>query len=384
MTVDSRWARYAAWSGIAGACLLATSQGAACATTTDNKLGGGAHGGDAGDENTLFPEGPGEAGGGATGDGGNCLAAPFKTTVVPMDMMIALDRSGSTAESNIGKTVVTAIKEVTKKTADHVHWGLTLYPSRETCAAGAPNCILPSGPSVLIGVDNAPEKISTVFSKIMRCGSTPTADTLRVISKYMKTVDHTCKKSVLLATDGAPNCNGSLDPATCVTSRPDGAPAGNKNVCLDDQGAIAAAKELKDAGYPVYVMGMGIDVKFENIMNQIAVAGGTEQFYPVTDVSQLVSTLETITGAAITCEFTANWEELEQNVSRNPGLVNVYHEAANEVVYYSADCSTRTGWTWTDAGKDTIRLCPEACQKAKKMEWSNIHATFGCTTLSIR
>ncbi len=396
MGVYNRWTRYASLSGLAGACLWAATQGTACSNSSDiNDMTGGGTGTqakDAGSDAFIvdIPSGgdpliqPG-AGSAAHINGDNCKESEFKTKVVPVDMMVALDRSGSTTEGNVGKMVVSALRDVTAKTADHVNWGLTLYPSMKTCAAGATNCILPDKPNVDIGVDNAVEKIKTVLSKIMRCGSTPTAATLRIIHEYLKTLTlRPYKKSVLLATDGAPNCNGTLDPATCTTSRTDGEPAGTVNVCLDDKEAIAAAKELFDDGYPVYVMGMGQAVQFEAIMNAIAAAGGTEKFYPVTEASQFVSTLDVITGTAITCDFSARWDELEANVSRDPGLVNVYREGVEEPIGFSGDCSNRLGWSWTSAEKDTIRLCPEACQKTKTQEWTGVRATFGCKTVSIR
>ncbi len=400
MGVYYRWIRYVTWSGLASTCAFVAIQGAACSSSSEidgmtrpePPVTGPSNGG-ATDASVIFadlspsPTGLGDAGTAESinrQNGVTCKESPFKTDVVPVDMMVALDRSGSTAEDNVGRMVVRALEDITQRTATHVHWGLTLYPSLETCTAGVSDCTLPKGPNVQIGVENAAEKIKNVLGQIKRCGSTPTADTLRLILDYMKTVTSPYKKSVLLATDGAPNCNGRLDPATCMTSRTDGAPAGSKNLCLDDKETIAVAKELNEAGYPVYVMGMGHAVQFEAVMNAIAAAGGTEKFYPVTEASQLVSTLEVITGTAITCEFAVHWDTLADNVSRDPTLVNVYRDGTADPIGFSEDCATRTGWTWTNASKDTIRLCPEACQKAKRMEWTGVRTTFGCKSVSVR
>ena len=72
-------------------------------------------------------------------------------------------------------------------------------------------------------------------------GNTPTADAIKYATTYLQTVKDGNKKFILLATDGDPNCA----PGAALPSVP------------DVPGTVLAITAAKDAGFPVYVIGIG-------------------------------------------------------------------------------------------------------------------------------
>jgi hypothetical protein len=251
-----------------------------------------------------------------------------------------------------------------------------------------------------IQIDIAPENAANIADVVgggpndVGCSlGTPTADTLRLAKTYLSAIDDGLEKYVLLANDGAPNCNDSLSASTCRCSvNLGGMGSCPAQWCLDDEDTINAAMELYDAGFPVYVLGIGDSMQWDDVMNAIAYAGGTGQYIPA-DSDQLTSTLKNIVGEIMSCEFEVDWDSLAGNALKMPDKVNFYckqdiNEPSNpdpttgNVIPMNPDCAAgEWGWTWTDDTATTIRMCEASCDAIKKGQCPVVSATFGCATI---
>jgi hypothetical protein len=123
-------------------------------------------------------------------------------------------------------------------------------------------------------------------------------------------------------------------------------------------------------------------------MNDIATAGGTNQYYPATDTASFVSTLETITQKVASCEFELSFDDLPISASRDPALVNIYCKGSAEeepgqsnVIRLDEGCANGHGWDWVDS--NTLRLCDKACAKVRDGGCAVVSSTFGCQSVPI-
>ncbi len=131
----------------------------------------------------------------------------------------------------------------------------------------------------------------------------------------------------MLATDGGPNCNANAscttaecteniegcDPGdTCCAQNVNccapGGPAGPLN-CIDHLATVTAVSKMAAAGVKVYVIGIPGSQSYANVLTQMALAGGAPMgsapfYYDVQDLSTLEPILQTIAGAAVSCDIT--------------------------------------------------------------------------------
>lgn len=273
-------------------------------------------------------------------DTGVCRVSTTLRTVHPVaDVLIVLDRSNSMnwslTEDSACRTgtagctsrlasVTSAIKTLVSGSAN-IHWGLELFstPNSSTCT------VSPT-PQVAVGANTA-SAIKAQLASLTTEQSTPTGSALNVATAYLKKLSDGYSKAILLATDGLPTCTGS---------------SGTGN---DLSGAASAATAAKNAGFPVYVIGIGPDV---SNLNSLALAGGTHSYYPVTSTSALDDALGAIVKVVSLCTFKAD------KAPSNKDLVYVYVD--QQRVARDPD----NGWIFdpSDATYSTISLTGEYCQ----------------------
>src|SRR5207253_10935105 len=91
------------------------------------------------------------------------------------------------------------------------------------------------------GVGIAPKRgnanaILDVFDTSEPLGGTPTAEAVRLAAQFV-TTSRAVARTIVLATDGEPNCNGNLDENRCTCTNQSGNCVGNDRFrfsCLDD------------------------------------------------------------------------------------------------------------------------------------------------------
>jgi hypothetical protein len=175
----------------------------------------------------------------------------------------------------------------------------------------------------------------------------------------------------------------ALDGDSCLCTWLDSkCTSGLVEYCLDHDRTVAAAQKVYEAGYPVYVLGVGNSVDWANTMNAIALAGGTQEYHPVTDPEKLLSEMAAITGSVTSCDFVIDWDSLPDDASTDKSKVNFYCKdkadalrSADNLIGYDEGCAADKGWKW-DGGK--VVFCQNACARLKAGDCAVVEATFGC------
>lgn len=163
------------------------------------------------------------------------------------------------------------------------------------------------------------------------------------------------KVIILLATDGRPsNCDATLESAS------------------------AAAQLARDAGIPVYVLGLG-DLPE---LNQLAAAGGTGNALSADPamVDLVVQAMNEIRNQALPCDYA-----LPPGGESMLGSVNlVYRDGAGEqhvvpgVDALEACTPDQGGWYYNETG-DRLVSCPKTCELLKGGS-TEVNVVLGCPT----
>lgn len=287
-------------------------------------------------------------------------ATTTKTTRLQADVLIVLDRSASMdwnidAEGYCPRNsrsctsrldaVVQAVGQVVSNNPN-IRWGLELFATPNESGY----CAVSPTPQVQVGTNTA-AAIKSELAGFTTSLSTPTRAAIDVATTYLKTLADGNSKAILLATDGIPTC--AVDQSWDTEDMP---------------GAVAAVAAAKKAGFPVYVIGMGPSKSIGNL-NQLAQAGGTGSYYPVTSTSALAAALASVAKmATATCSFKAT------KAPATPELVYVYvdrHLVARD---------EREGWTFDedDPTYATIVLTGSYCKAVQDGDTQGVQIVTGC------
>jgi hypothetical protein len=318
----------------------------------------------------------------------------------PPNLYFVVDRSGSMAEALPGgpynkyEGARFALAEVLRVIGHRVKYGAAVYPIGDTpqvqgCGPGQE--IFPTDigdpPTWAAAGEDGPKlkALLTALANLPPQGGTPTSDTLEALAPGIKALEGP-NTVVVLATDGAPNCNieascgvddcqANLAGAQYMGQKCEGTfnccdpllvPGGQLN-CVDRQATIDAVADLAAEGIKTYVVGMPGSEQYASLLNEAAVAGLTEHYYGVADTAQLTSSLKQIgVQVAISCTIPLEFVPPEEE------LVNVYLDA-NLVQLDPID-----GWSWLD--EQTVQLNGAACATLKSGDVIQVQVVAGCPT----
>jgi len=334
---------------------------------------------------------------------GEFCGETFLTEVTtPKNLYFVIDRSGSMGidmpDSSFSRheTARGVIVNLLRTIGHRVSYGAAAFPTTakpDDCSPGGQ--VFPPTRGQLPPCDGGDDILLTQFKERLETlaplGGTPTAATLRKLHPDLVALEG--ETTVVLVTDGAPNCNVDevceLDSCTlniegnvfagracdasfnCCDPSVAGDVAGA--YCVDDDETEAAVRALAEDGIPTYVVGMPGAEPYANLLGRLAVAGGTAReegvpYYAAADTSELRDALYAIgTSVAIRCSI-----ELDAPPD-DPGLVNVYFDG--EVVASDPE----NGWTWD--GDTTIVVTGEACERLESGSVLDARAVFGCDTV---
>jgi hypothetical protein len=334
------------------------------------------------------------------------------------NLFFVLDRSGSMSEIVDGRTkydaVATAAVALVRSLGSQANVGAAVFPGAmmgvDGCGRG--DVVFPPTPGDSIdraycGNDGP---VTHAFSRAISVspnGSTPTAATLRALFPLLSQLKG--RTYVLLATDGGPNCNyqAACGAEKCIPNI-EGAPGCDPGVnccdpsiagpsyCLDDDGTKSAVADLFAAGIKTYVIGIPGSVPYAELLNELAVTGGTARvgaassYYDVQVIGELDDVLGSI-GATVTLSCQVHLAAPPPDSS----LVNVYLDG--QLVKYGPN-----GWLWgpagadasldaddasaaddgpTDAGPHTeIDLAGTSCDMLESGKFRRLQVVFGCPT----
>jgi hypothetical protein len=219
------------------------------------------------------------------------------------------------------------------------------------------------------GVTIAPTRGATasiinVFDTTVPVGGTPTSEAIRLAAEFLAG-SRTVARTMIVATDGAPNCNPDLDRNTCVCTSVTGNCAGGvggEYNCLDDARTVGVIRDVfQNQKIPVYVIGIGSTERpeFLQVLDAMALAGGrpraTPPFhYNVQTSAELKTALASIGDSIAKCTY------LTPSAPSDPNAINV--EIDGKPIVH--DPTHMNGWDWVDKDFGTLAFFGPACTAA--------------------
>ncbi len=307
----------------------------------------------------------------STGDGSGgaptCVAQTATTQLVPLDMLIVLDESGSMSGTK-WDTVTQALKDFINDPASAgISVGFVYFPNLNA------NDCNPLDYSVLnAGFGTLPGAAQSLIDSIngeSPQGGTPTWGALkgslqRAVAYQDLHTDH--KVVVIFASDG--------DPTSCS---------------ITDIPTIAALSQQAYNYNGVQTFAIAMPGATLANLNAIAAAGGTTQAYDVTSNPQQFSQkMQDIRSQALPCQFVI--PPPPDGKMLDPKLVNVEYTPSGmgspsnipKVATFNA-CGTGAGWYYdNDAAPTKILLCPASCNLVKADSQAKVDVAFGCKTIA--
>ncbi|MFT6400678.1 MAG: Mg-chelatase subunit ChlD, partial [Bradymonadia bacterium] len=216
------------------------------------------------------------------------------------NVVLVVDRSYSMIQNPTRwDGVTTAVRDVTGALDEVVRFGMVLFPdpASNACAVGTV--------SVEPGLRVSTE-ISSALARWEPAGGTPTAPSLRLAGELLARDFPDGNNYILLATDGAPGCNPVFEGHGCECIP--GAYCGEEfwGNCLDDERTLETMTQLTDLGISTFVVGVpGSDI-VSDLMDRMAIIGGTDiegRHYAVDDGPVLLETLREATGGLVPCAY---------------------------------------------------------------------------------
>jgi len=325
----------------------------------------------------------------------NCGGSKLQAEPRPVNVVVLLDRSLSMNTPLSAAQATTrwqamreALKAALTATQNKISFGLKLFPdSTGDCTVAQPGLAVAPG----LGA-SAVAEIDQAIADAIPAGGTPVSAALDQLIDYYSLADAATLAGdnvVLLATDGAPNCNGALtcEQATCIANIEN--PEQTQNICqydpaqcLDATATIAKVKALQDRGIGTVVLGIpGTEyAQYREILNQMALAGGLFNgdpnfyYYPVSadaGVQGLTSTLERITKGLIkSCLLQLT------SVPQDYGLLNVSIDGVR------IPQSGMDGWDVDQTtSPPTVVLKGSTCGTITTRGAESVEIIYGCPTV---
>lgn len=303
-----------------------------------------------------------------------CIAGDIPLTKAEPTILFVLDRSRSMAQS-IGRgtgdsrwgTLTKALAESLSGVDGAMRVGALFYPA---LGASTQQCAVPPTVDVPPGT-NQTARVLEAMRATNPNGPTPTATALEVAARSLLNVRAAAPaRALVLATDGAPDCNAALDGRSCRCSAP--GTCGTAIRCLDDVRTVERIAGYAARGLPTYVIGIG-EATFGDVLDRMAVAGGraragSPKYFPAGSASELTAALVAIRERIGSCTF------LTSSVPTSQGTITL-SQGGRTIPEGPTDAS---GWTWSDKGNGEIVFGGDACAKVSTGSASSVIAHVTC------
>ncbi len=325
--------------------------------------------------------------GDATSDGGPdapsdgpvpCVPGRFTFELALTQLMFVIDRSGSMAFTLNGvqnaprsrwrwTILQNALRRTITTFDDQIAMGAKFFPevlNPSDLADSQRSCRTDTGVGIAPARGNA-QAILGVFDSTQPRGGTPTSEAIRSAATFL-THTRSIARTIVLATDGAPNCNGDLDARTCIctaTSDCDVNPSRGRYSCLDDGRTVTVIRDAAEKQrIPVYVIGIGSTERpeFLQVLDDMAIAGGrprptAPRHYNVQSENDLTNALETIRDTVSKCTY------LTPSSPNDPNKITVEIDG----VSIPRDQTKTNGWDWVDQSFGELAFFGDACTTAQ-------------------
>ena len=302
-----------------------------------------------------------------TTDAGDCTSETIPIRLKPSEsgipnVVLVVDRSFSMIQNSTRWDGVTAaVRTVTSEFDDVIRFGMILFPSptsEDECGVGS--IVVEPGMGVA-------EDVSAALATWDPLGGTPTAPSLELAGSLLTRDFPEGENYVLLATDGAPGCNPAFAGHGCECIP--GAWCGEDNWgnCLDRDRTIETMNGLRALGIDTYVLGVpGSDI-VSDLLDDMAVIGGTDiegRHFAVDDGPLLLETMRETAGSLAPCEY---------SISDGPdGALVIEVRVDGETV----PNDVTNGWV-SDADGDIV-LSGASCDALRDGREHRLEAVFDC------
>ncbi len=347
----------------------------------NSTMGSGGASGQGGSTGTgiNITSGSGGAGGGTLDPDASCAGASTEASFVPLDILILLDRSGSMSGTKWDGSTKALKDYVQSPDANGVNVGITYFPIDNP--PDFEDCNYQHYDDIVVPIAelpaNAPALVSSIDGEDALGGSTPMYGALKgalFSATAHQDANPTHKVIVVFASDGDPN--------SCSF-----APGNPPNA--DDIPTIAALAEsaLNYNGVRTYVIAIqGATVAN---LNQIALAGGTNQAIDVTqNINNFLTAMKDIQSDALSCDIVIPEPPMGKEFDKD--LVAVTYSPQGDPMQAVQipradnyqDCGGMPGWYYDNNVKPTkIKLCPASCQTIQLDKKAKLDVAFGCAPI---
>lgn len=331
-----------------------------------------------------------------------CGGTTVSVELLRNNLYFLLDRSGSMGEPLEGSSsdkydsARLAIDALLERVGHRVFYGAGVLPGNGDdgvgCDTGLEVFRTRQGDTLGAGCEDGAgttrQALQFALGGFSTRAGTPVAATLAALAPALLALPG--KTSLILATDGAPNCNRELrcGPSECLLNLEgatlDGRPCDDSfnccdpnNLrtgpysCIDSVASVAQVAALAEAGIPSYVIGMPGSELYASVLSELASAGGTARpegtaYYAARDTAELGAIFEQIGALTVSCTV-----ELAQPPA-DPSLVNVYFDTR------IVPADPADGWAWVD--EQSIALAGAACAELEAGDVRQVQVVFGCPT----
>ena len=343
--------------------------------------------------------------GSAVPDAGLCGNEILPTQQDRPNLYFVVDASGSmhdpfssTSLQTKYSAAVEAITGVLEQIGHRVSYGAATFPidyGSDCGLVGKEVFPTQAGDSVVCSINGEMGDVLTELQdKLVHRipgGGTRLSATLKALKPTLTAL--TGRTVVILATDGAPNCNpdASCGPELCERNLaryqfPNGTicegtlnccdpkvVVGGNLDCVDSVATNAALADLLSNGIPTYVIGLpGYNPVLAAVLDSMAISGGTARdtsprYYEADDPQTLTDTLRAIAiKVAVSCTIDLD------NVPPSWGEVNVYFDSQR--IPQSID----NGWKQID--EHTLEITGTYCTTLQTGDVYQVQVTAGCPT----
>jgi hypothetical protein len=298
-----------------------------------------------------------------------CVSGNFDLVGRESEVLLVLDRSGSMNQRLGGMSrwqlLRNALAATLPRFEDRINVGALFFPE-DGAASRTAACAIANVPSVdVIPSFRATPRVLSVLDNSGTGGGTPTAAALqRAYTYFVRNPSRLRARYLLLATDGAPNCNPDLDGSTCRCTGGGSCRTSDPTRCLDDVRTVDIVRQIANnpvAPMATYVIGIANDDEtvFASTLTAMAVAGGRPKrladgratYYDVREPDDLATALNAVQNAVARCTFLAPSRPREGTTITI--LVNGVAAVRDE--------TRANGWDWTDRALGEITLFGPAC-----------------------
>jgi hypothetical protein len=319
--------------------------------------------GDETDERPRLPDG-----GVACADGSLALLPARPVVMLVVDRSSSMNQTFPGTGSSKWASLKGALHQQLPSWNDSLELGVLFFPSGSgsSCAVNTAADLTPAYQSV-------PQVLSVLDARSPG-GATPTALAIEhagAVLTGLRTASSA--KAVILATDGAPDCNAALSPTTCTCVGGGATCAATR--CLDDVRTVDRVTQLFAAGIPTWVIGLrsSSDATFVSVLNRMADAGGNpmsgvDHFFSAASQTELESAFSDIRRQVGACRYlTTSVPDVGGSIELSvDGQFTPYDEHGLE------------GWQWVDPGNGELRLVGTACTRAEATTLDKLSVVVRC------